>query len=251
MKHTNTKTPSILSPTIKGSKSQKTSNVTAMERRSERSLAEKHKSIIAVIAYCIENDEKGMKALLRRNGVNVDSLRTKRGLTKTFLNALGKSKRLALEFEKYVEAKKIQPNTFNANGYDFSPRPLEFGLNYSYQNTGLGSSNEPFGSGSLIYSAPKTPSLASTTTDQTGSGFFSGINLKDLINTGVNIMEIQKDLQVSQDNKTAVEQAVQIKRDEINLKPSKSKTSMGTYAIVAVIGLGLLGGIIWFVKKKK
>jgi hypothetical protein len=98
-----------------------------------------------------------------------------------------------------------------------------------------------------------TSSTTSTPTyieEKTDTGFFSGINLKDLLNTGVKTMELQKDMQVSKDNTEAVKQAVQINRDQMNLTPTK-KTDTGTIVLISVLSAVAIGTILYFILKKK
>ncbi len=73
-----------------------------------------------------------------------------------------------------------------------------------------------------------------------------------MLNTGVKAMELQKDFQVSKDNASAVEMAVQAKRDEMNLAPTKKGTSTtGIYILGSVIGLAIVGTIAYVALKKK
>lgn len=219
-------------------------------------VVEKHQSAINVIAHCIENDMQGMKNILKRNGVDTSVIRTKNALRKAFINALAKSKAVALDFNRYIEAKKKASVSANANGEGM------FSNNLNLDDLKLDTTlDNPFTSGKSDPFDPKTYStygngndvMATTTPTMPtqNGGFFSGLNLADLINTGVSILEIQRDIKLSNDNKEAVENAVQIKQDEINLQPQKAGTSTGVWIAVGLVGVALVGGLIYVATKKK
>ena len=72
-----------------------------------------------------------------------------------------------------------------------------------------------------------------------------------MLNTGVWILENQRNIKVSKNNKETIENAVPIKQDEINLQPNKSNASVGLYVAIGLIGLTLVGGLIYVATKKK
>jgi len=232
-------------------------------------VAEKNKSIINVIAHCIEHDEQGVKNVLKRNGVDTSVIKTKRALRTAFISALGKSKAVALDFNRYIEGKKKSSASASADGdggmfssnLNLDDFKLDTTLDNPFQNNGgspldAGSySGGQYNGGNNSGGLGITTSTGNTSTNpfnsDSGGGFFSGLNLKDLLNTGVGILEIQRDIKVSKDNKEAIENAVQIKQDEINLKPSGSNGSVGLYVALGLIGLTMVGGLIYVATKKK
>jgi hypothetical protein len=213
-------------------------------------VANKHQTIIKVLAYCIENDEQGVKNLLKRNGIEADLVKSKRELTRVFLDALSKSKTLALDFNKYIKLKMAASKTSNAGGRE----PL---VALNIDDLAQGGTYGQLPTVDLPETLPSKPTFSTDSFNNNlnnsmqNTGFFSGLNLKDLLNTGVQALELQKDIQVSKDNRQAVEQAVQVKRDEMNLKPETTKNSTGIYIGLGIVGLVLIGGMIYFATKKK
>jgi hypothetical protein len=203
--------------------------------------ANKHKPIISVIAHSIDNDEQGIKNLLKRNGVDTSFIRTKFALREAFFNALEKSKGFALDFNKYVEDKKKASGFANVVANDYG-----FGDNLNLDDFKLDAPNS-----TGMMTTTSVPNTATNPTNGTvKTGFFAGLNLKDLINTGVNILEIQRDVKVSADNKDAIKTAVQIKQEEANYQPTAKSTSTATYVVVGLIGVALIGGLIYVLRKK-
>lgn len=208
-------------------------------------VVKKHQSIINVIAHCIEKDEEGIRNLLKRNGVKTSAIKGKQALRKAFINALAKSRVVALDFNRYIEAKKKTSNLVNASGMFSNDLNLDdLKLNTNVNNPFANDQPNGFGEESIL--ANTTP----YNNTKTGSGFFSDLNLKDLINTGVSILEIQRDIKLSNDNKEAVESAVQIKQDEINLQPQSTSSSVGVWVAIGLIGITVVGGIIYVATKK-
>ena len=204
---------------------------------------DKHKSIINAIAISIENDEKGIRDLLKRNGVLTDFIKSKKALQATFLTALSKSRALAVDFHNYIQS-KLGEQTLNVIGEETSPLGLSVGEYNPFQiNT-----NKDILGGTTSLS---TTSLTNSETTEKSTGFFSGINLSDLLNSGLKVLELQKDMQVSADNKQAVETAVQLKRDELNLQPTKSQANTGMIVAIVIGALVIVSGIIYVVTRKK
>jgi len=199
----------------------------------------KHSKVIRVIATSISKDEKGIKALLNRNGVNTSSIKSKRDLTNVFVNSLAKSKGLATDFNKYIVGKSKLNDYKNADGkIDFS---------YTSDDSLWDFKNTTVGSG---YNSDLTPSDTQSELEKKG-GFFSGITAKDLLNMGMGIFEMQRDMKVSSDNQQAVSDAVNSERTNDELKAgSPLKSNMTMYIVLGVLGVSLLGGIIYYYKKK-
>lgn len=220
------------------------------------SVATKNQSIINLIAHSIENDEQGIKNILQRNGIDTSVIKTKSTLRSAFISSLGKSKVVALDFNRYIDGKKNQSSSLNATGdiFDTNIDPDGFNSTSSFDNpfqTGTSGFGTDFGTGFGAEQSNGNTATLPINSDSDNGGFFSGLNLKDLLNTGVNILEIQRDIKTSNDNKEAIENAVKIKQNEINLQPNKSNSSIGVYIAIGLIGLTLVGGIIYVATKKK
>ena len=208
-------------------------------------VTDKHKSIISAIAVSIENDEQGIRDLLKRNGVKVDMIKSKKALQSTFINALSKSKSLGIDFHKYIQS-KLQGQTLNAIGESEA-----YGINFNRTLDPFTSQSDKDPLGGNISILPSGSSTITATSESTSGGFFSGINLNELLNSGLKVLELQKEMQVSSDNKTAVESAVQLKRDELNLQPQKSQANTGFIIAIVIGALVVASGIIYAVTRKK
>lgn len=189
-------------------------------------------SAIKVIAHCIEKDESGIRNLLKRNGVDTSLIVGRNKLTKVFVDALAKSKRLGVEFIQYVNRKK--------EGYNASGREPVSTVSV-LQPTGLESLSIP----------TQTTQASTTNNNSSGGGFFSGITLAELINTGVGVLEIQRDIEVSRNEKDAVTSAVNAERDRVKLQPQSGSNNNVLIGTVAVVGLVAVGTLVYFISKKK
>lgn len=205
----------------------------------------KHQPIINVIAYSIENDPEGVKAVLVRNGVDASQIKGKTSLRNAFINALAKSKAVAIDFHRYLQQKMKSANFSNFGGRPYVEPVTAIG---NFEPAGINTEI----TGELIdVPVNTTVDAPSNNPSQSSGGFFSGLNLKDLINTGVNILEIQRDIQVSKDTKDAVNNAVKVKQDEIKFQPTTKSNNTGLFIALGFVGVALVGGIIYFAIKKK
>lgn len=194
-------------------------------------MSKNKKSAVKVIAHAIQKDENGVRQLLKRNGVDTALVIGKNQLTKVFIEALAKSKRLAIEFGKYIQAKR---ESFNASGRE----PVST-VNV-LQPVGINPVNIP----------QQTTTSTTTSSDSGNSGFFDGLTLADLINTTVGVLEIQRDIEVSKNERDAITSAVDVERDKIKLQPQSQSNNTVLYASMAIVGLLAVGTIVYFVKKK-
>jgi hypothetical protein len=150
-----------------------------------------------------------------------------------------KSRALAIDFHKYIQS-KLGETMSNFTTEETSILGLSTGEYNPFQvkNT------DPLG-GTVSLTPTPTATAIPTDTEKTSGGFFSGINLSDLLNSGIKVLELQKDMQVSADNKQAVETAVQLKRDELGLQPTKSQANTGMIVAIVIGGLIIISGIAY------
>lgn len=211
-------------------------------------IVQKHKSAINIISYTIQKDEKGVRDLLRKNGVDTSFILGKKQLAKVVIEAMAKSKTFTNDFIKYVEAKK--KSYANAIG-DISLSGTNSGSLYDYNSSIFDTTTDI---GDLASSDPLDTAVVndsgSSSSATSSGGFFSGVNFSDLLNSGIKILEMQKDIEVSQNEKDTVTSAVQLQQDKQNLSP-QSKTNSSTLIWLGV-GILAVGGLtIYFINKGK
>ena len=205
----------------------------------EQDFLKKHGKVIKAIAISISKDSNGIKELLKRNGVDTSFVKSKKDLTDIFVQSLAKSKGLGSDFHKYIISKS------NRAGYNSVDGTIDF--NYTPDDSLFDFSDIKVDGG---YNTDLTP-IDTNTELENSSGFWSGLSAKDLLNMGMGIFSMQRDMQVSSDNQKAVSDAVNSGRvnDDLEGTPTKSNTTM--YIVLGVLGVSLLGGIIYYYNKKK
>ncbi len=205
------------------------------------------------IGIAISKDESGVRNLLKRNGVNTSSIKTKSQLSDVFIESLVKSKGLAKDFMDYVKSKDTANygGSYNSFGGD---NANNFGLQGSQ---GGDFSARDWGS----YFDTETPvgDLASanvnkaddTSSDASSGGFFSGLKLVDIINLGSAIITQQNETKISNNETEQIKIASQTQLNNDYNPADSGKSNTGLYIGIAVVGVALLGTAIYFVIKKK
>lgn len=214
-------------------------------------IVQKHKSAINIISFVIQKDEKGVKELLRKNGVDTSFILGKKQLAKVVIEAMAKSKTFTNDFIKYVEEKKKTPFS-NVNG-SVSLSGSGGGTLYDYNSSIFDTTtdiSDLANSDPLDTAVVNDSGSASSSTTNTSGGFFSGVNFNDLLNSGIKILEMQKEIEVSQNERDTVTGAVQLQQDKQNYAP-QTKSNSGTLIWLGV-GVLIVGGLtIYFIKKGK
>lgn len=200
------------------------------------------------IGIAISKDESGIRNLLKRNGVNTSSIKTKSQLSDVFVESLVKSKGLAKDFMDYVKSK----DTANYGG--------------SYNSFGGDNINNQFLQGTqgrdwggYFDTETSIGDLASanvnkaddTSSDASSGGFFSGLKLVDIINLGSAIITQQNETKISNNETEQIKIASQTQLNNDYNPADSGKSNTGLYIGIAVVGVALLGTAIYFVVKKK
>lgn len=188
------------------------------------------------IGIAVSKDEQGIRALLQRNGVSTAQIKTKKQLSDVFVESLVRSKGLGQDFASYVKSK----DNANMSGYmkNMSGEVNMIGdeVPEAYNMTGL-----PYlgadGEEEKVVEEKK--------------GFFSGLNLKDLINTATTIYLAEQKGKVSKEETEQIKYASQVElNNELDPKPEK-KSNTGTIVVFSVLGLAVIGTVVFFALKKK
>ena len=188
------------------------------------------------IGIAIQKDEQGIRQLLKRNGVDTSNIRTKQQLSDAFVEALFKSKGLAKDFSDYIKSKVSAESNFDG-GYKNLVEPVSV-----LQPTGLsGLTIEP-----IKINTATTSTVTATETPQK-AGFFSGLNLADLINLAGTVY-VTESTKPDAINQTKVG-ATSVINSDYNGQPKSSNT--GLYVLLGIVGLIAVGTVVFFVKKKK
>ena len=205
------------------------------------------KPTIKAISYSVTYDEKGVRKLLKRNGVDASMIRGKRALTNLFIDSLAVSKGLALDFQKYVSS---QLNSFK--NIDGTVQPYSFG-----DASEVWSTNPYFNTGTSIEDLAKSDlsdgvdSPDAEPPSKTKKGFLDWFN--EITDTGLKAMELQVRLQESKDNVNAVKEIADAENTKLSLSPNNKlggTSNTAIYVALAVVGVTVLGGIIYYATKK-
>jgi hypothetical protein len=200
------------------------------------------------IMYVVMNKRAEVIALLVKNGVKVPNNATDMQLALLVTNLLKISKAFSRDFNQLVTKKEVISGVFS--GFDG---------NYSYANNYFG--NLPTFDANL-FSSPATPTtnpvVTPTPTKDTKSGSNFWGNALGLLQTGFT------GFLALDENKTKRELAnasVQIKQSDVSLAEkgilpagnTLPKTGLSTGAIVglSVLGIAVIGGVVYFAMKNK
>jgi len=202
------------------------------------------------IMYVVINKRAEVIALLVKNGVQVPSNATDMQLALMVTNLLKVSKAFGRDFNKLISQKEVISGIFQ--GFDGS---------YSYVNNYF--SNLPTFDQNL-FSSPATPSVA-TTTATTSSTKSDNSSSPSWLAQGLNLLQtgFQGYLALDQ-NKTQRELAnasIQIKQTDLALAdkgilpsgntPTPTGLSKGAIVGLSVLGIAVVGGVLYFALKKQ
>ena len=200
------------------------------------------------IGIAVSKDESGIRNLLKRNGVNTSSIKTKSQLSDVFVESLVKSKGLAKDFMDYVKSKDTANygGSYNSFGGD---NANNFGLQGSQ-----GGSYVARDWGGYFDTETPVGDLASANVnkaDDTSSDASSGLKLVDIINLGSSIITQQNETKISNNETEQIKIASQTQLNNDYNPADSGKSNTGLYIGIAVVGVALLGTAIYFVVKKK
>jgi len=189
------------------------------------------------IGIAISKDEQGIRALLQRNGVSTANIKTKQQLSDVFVESLVRSKGLGQDFANYIKSKD------NAN--------MSGSMKYVGGEANLIGDYVPEAynmTGSQYMNAEGDEEADAKTKK---GDFFSGLTLADLINTATTIYLAEKQGKISANETEQIKIAsnTQLNNDFNPTPPKKSNT--GTIVLFSVLGLAVVGAVVFFALKKK
>lgn len=205
------------------------------------------------VGIAVLKDEQGIRNLLRRNGVSTNNITTKNELADVFIESLVASKGLAKDFAQYVKSKD-NANFMNYNASGMYNSVVGDGVPDAYNMSGDESNTN-------IWS----PSGSSTSVNADGEneaedgkkkkgGFFAGLNLADLINQATEIYLKENERELAKLETTQIKEIANttVNNDKFSPSSPPAKSSNTTlYVVLGVVGLALVGGVIYAVSKKK
>lgn len=190
------------------------------------------------IGIAVSKDEQGIRALLQRNGVSTAQIKTKKQLSDIFVESLVRSKGLGQDFASYIKSK----DNANMSGYmkNMSGEVNIIGdeVPEAYNMTGL-----PY----LGADGEEEEKVV-----EEKKGFFSGLNLQDLINTATTIYLAEQKGKITQQETQQMQIASQVQlNNELDPKEPNKKSNTGTIVVFSVLGLAVIGTVVFFALKKK
>jgi hypothetical protein len=194
------------------------------------------KKAIELLLVQIKKDKEGIKKLLKTNGVRVDIIKTDNELARTFVTVLSKSKQLFKDYTKYLE--DLSKGEMSADGFTYWPPPELKGSLFTEDISVLPNKK------SDSYQNFKTTSLPIMEVSKTQSG-------------GKVIGTIDKYLTKVGDLATLYKEIVSTdaQREEAllmldNTQPINNKQDLLIYGSLALLGTGLIVGIVYYLRKK-
>lgn len=213
------------------------------------------------IGIAISKDEQGIRNLLQRNGVSTANIKTKNQLADVFVESLVASKGLAQDFSNYVKSKDNVNFMYNNASGMYNNMTLEKSSFASVVGDGVPDAYNMTGdeSNTNIWS----PSGTSTSVNADGEneeekkkgGFFEGITLKEILNQAKDIYLADKNDSIARQETEQIKTIANTQINNDNFSPNRpspeKKSNTGIYIFLGVLGLAVVGGVIYFVSKKK
>lgn len=221
-----------------------------------------------ILAHSLKNNAGEVRSLLKMNGVNANTS-TQKNLNLATLTAVRDSPQFRKDFVSFVQNKVNATRRTKAkkflNSVDSSDSPTtplaadisdinDIDIDDSTQTVTVGSSTLP----TTIATPAPTPTPAATSSSTSSGGLFSslgsifsGDSLSKLLGTGLSTLSTSL---TSSANNTAAQTALQIEQTKLaEQQAANAGTGLSTtvIAVIAVVGLGILGTVIYFATKKK
>ena len=205
------------------------------------------------VGIAVIKDEQGIRSLLRRNGVSTNNITTKNELADVFIESLVASKGLAKDFAQYVKSKD-NANFMNYNASGIYNSVVGDGVPDAYNMSGDESNTNiwsPSGSSTSVNADGENEAEDG---EKKKGGFFAGLNLADLINQATEIYLKENERELAKLETTQIKEIANttVNNDKFSPSSPPAKSSNTTlYVVLGVVGLALVGGVIYAVSKKK
>jgi hypothetical protein len=213
------------------------------------------------IGIAVSKDEKGIKSLLRRNGVSTANITSKLQLSDVFVESLVASKGLGNDFANYIKSK----DNANASGFynmdafanihgnmDTFANVVGDGVPDAYNMSGGDNSNtnqwSPSGSSMSVNADGENEE------EKEKGGFWEGLNLADLLNTGkeLYLAKLKGDTVSDETEQIKIASETQLNNDlSPNIPLVSQESNTGLYIGLGVLGLAVVVGAIYVFTKKK
>ena len=190
-----------------------------------------------------------MIALLLKNGVTVPNGASDQQIATLMANLLKVSKSFFTDLNNFIQ----NPKVLQVVAGEFQQNAQYFRASGYYNNTGDEYDEEE--------DDPALPTPTGTTPKKGSSGFFSGLNLGNLIKDGLDAFgkydKNKTDREIADARAKAglpvlTEEEMVVERDKvIKGKTPDTKISTTTIVVLSLVGVAVLGTIIYFVARPK
>ena len=191
-----------------------------------------------------------MIALLLKNGVTVPNGASDQQIASLMANLLKVSKSFFTDLNNFIQ----NPKVLQVVAGEFQQNAQYFRASGYYNNTGDEYDEEE--------DDPALPTPTGTTPKKGSSGFFSGLNLGNLIKDGLDAFgkydKNKTDREIADARARAglpalTEEELVEEREKVTKEKDKSKDGLSTTTIVvlSLVGVAVLGTIIYFVARPK
>ena len=191
-----------------------------------------------------------MIALLLKNGVTVPNGASDQQIATLMANLLKVSKSFFTDLNNFIQ----NPKVLQVVAGEFQQNAQYFRASGYYNNTGDEYDEEE--------DDPALPTPTGTTPKKGSSGFFSGLNLGNLIKDGLDAFgkydKNKTDREIADARARAglpalTEEELVEEREKVTKEKDKSKDGLSTTTIVvlSLVGVAVLGTIIYFVARPK
>ena len=217
----------------------------------------------SVVVLLVKYYRQKMVALLRRNGVNVPDRASDNDIIMLVTATLKSSNSFRKDVKKFVSNPRVLASLFSqfknftddskffgfteeADYFKFTEEAEYFRMDGYKNATGIvpNFSTNQFG---LDFTTPTNTTTSKDATKEKGSFWSKAF---DFVNKGIDTfvtLDTNKTNRAIADSQTKVNQG----GGELNLPPNEPKSNTTTYVILGIVGVALVGTLIYFVSKKR
>lgn len=217
----------------------------------------------SVVVLLVKYYRQKMVALLRRNGVNVPDRASDNDIIMLVTATLKSSNSFRKDVKKFVSNPRVLASLFSqfknftddskffgfteeADYFKFTEEAEYFRMDGYKNATGIvpNFSTNQFG---LDFTTPTNTTTSKDATKEKGSFWSKAF---DFVNKGIDTfvtLDTNKTNRAIADSQTKVNQG----GGELNLPPNEPKSNTTTYVILGIVGVALVGTIIYLVSKKR
>ena len=217
----------------------------------------------SVVVLLVKYYRQKMVALLRRNGVNVPDRASDNDIIMLVTATLKSSNSFRKDVKKFVSNPRVLASLFSqfknftddskffgfteeADYFKFTEEAEYFRMDGYKNATGIvpNFSTNQFG---LDFTTPTNTTTSKDATKEKGSFWSKAF---DFVNKGIDTfvtLDTNKTNRAIADSQTKINEG----GGELNLPPKETKGNTTTYVILGIVGVALVGTLIYFVSKKR